>query len=342
MPLYRTGKKPEISVLLPVYNAETSIKAAIISILRQSFQDFELLVINDGSVDQSMDVIKSFSDPRIRVIDLGRNCGLIAALNRGLVEARGQFVARQDADDESLESRFSAQYAELRRDQQLVAIGTALQLMVAGRVSGESWRYPESAVFSRWQALFKTPVAHSAVIYRRKQVLDVGGYSKEFPNAEDYELWSRLVNVGNIRSLPQALVRYDVGEGGVSRARAIQQREMHCQIAQRNMAALLKREVPINLVDVVSIGSDWGESLQSISEFSAAVECCVSLYGAFLQKEGVEEGNTEVVADLGSRLRGLARMVPLRRRFKAIKKITAMAPKHCVSAREFVRLAMFP
>lgn len=334
-------REPMITVLLPVYDAQESVRRAIDSILSQSYREIELLVINDGSQDRSLDIIRSCDDPRIRVIDLQKNGGLIAALNLGIKAARGEFIARQDADDESFPMRLESQCQVLLDEPNIVAVGAALRIVKKGNPSGEVWRYPTSAVGARWQALFKTPVAHSAVVYRRRQIVALGGYSDDFRYAEDYELWSRLGETGGIRSLEEALVKYDVGLGGISRAKAVEQRAVHCRIAKANMARLLNGDVDSSVVDTLAIGVDRDEVFQELSEYARAIECLVRLYQRFVLVEQDKYGefsSQQVMTDLGERFRKLIRMLPYKMRLRGLRILRRIAPTKSVSRASMVRM----
>lgn len=340
-----TNVKPMVSVLLPVYNAQETVARAIQSILRQTFQEFELLVINDGSRDGSLEVVKRFRDPRIRVIDLTRNGGLVAALNLGLDVARGELIARQDADDESMPRRLELQCAALSKNARLLAVGAALQIMRNGRRSGEIWRYPATAVAARWQSLFKTPVAHSAVTFRRDSVVGVGGYLEDYRYAEDYELWSRLLQIGNIGSLSESLLKYDVGVGGVSRAKANEQRVIHCRIAENNMRRLIDSEIENNVVESLAFGVESGAMFGGFSEFVSVAGCLATLYQKFLSVERTRQDEVvsgEVRSDLEERACKLVRMLPYRERFRGLNMITKALPSKTISRRSMARMLCLP
>lgn len=337
--------RPMLSVLLPVYNAQETVERAIQSILRQTFREFELLVINDGSQDGSLEIVKRFCDPRIRVIDLQQNCGLVAALNLGVEIARGDLIARQDADDESMPTRLELQCATLSRDPSLVAVGAALQIMRNGSPSGDVWRYPVSAVGARWQSLFKTPVAHSAVVYRRRSVVGVGGYSDDYRYAEDYELWSRLLEIGNISSLREILVKYDVGLGGVSRAKANEQRLVHCRIVRNNMRRLLNRDVENDVVELLAFRVESGGGFERVSEYQRAVDGLACLYESFLAAERTRYGEAvarEVRADMEERVCKLVRMLPYRKRLRGLNVILDAMPKKSISPRSMACMLCLP
>ncbi len=156
------------------------------------------------------------------------------------------------------------------------------------------------SALARWQALFKTPVAHSAVLFRRHLALEVGGYSEEFQYAEDYDLWSRLLKVTEIKSLSVPLVQYNLGVSGVSRAKSREQREVQCQIAARNMRDLIGDEVPSHVVWALAIGLDVRESFTDYSGFVSATTVCARLFDAFIK--GTEASQVRgVVQDCNGR-----------------------------------------
>ena len=314
-------------MILPVYNAEDTLTSAVDSILRQSFQQFELLIVNDGSTDRSRDILAGYRDPRIRIIDCHVNRGLVAALNDALQEARADLIARQDADDISLPKRFELQRAMLEAEPNLGAVGAALQTVWANGSAAGTWKYPESATIARWQSLFKTPVAHSAVMFRRGRVLEVGGYLKEFKYAEDYDLWSRLLKVADIRSISHPLVKYALGPQGVSRARAREQMAVQCRIAARNMREVLGADVPDEVVQTLAIGIDLQEGTIEYEQFVKAASTCTILVKAFMKSQIERTERAALLYDYRGKLFKLTRMLPYRSRVPAIKEIISMAPK---------------
>ena len=337
--------RPMLSVLLPVYNARDTVGPAIQSILRQTFREFELLVIDDGSQDGSVEIARKFRDPRIRIIELKENGGLVAALNLGIELARGDLIARQDADDESMPTRLERQFAVLSREPNLVAVGAALQIVKHGSPSGEVWKYPVSAAGARWLSLFKTPVAHSAVVYRRAAVIGIGGYSEDYRFAEDFELWSRLLEIGNIISLKEILVKYDIGVGGVSRAKVTEQRLVHCRIVRTNMQRLLGRDVENDVAELLAIQIESGGVKKNFSEYQKAVGLLACLYGRFVAAEQTGHRDTaarEVRTDMEDRVCKMVRMLPYRLRLRGLSVMLGVMPNRSISPRSIVRMLCLP
>lgn len=328
-----TSKSPLLSVVLPAYNAESTIAAAIDSVLRQTWEDFELLVVNDGSKDRTAEVVRSIEDPRLRLIDAQKNRGVVEVLNSALREARGAFIARHDADDLSLPDRFRAQLDALQGDPSLVAVGSFLDVVSPSGASVDTWTYPMTPGASRWQLLFKTPVAHSVVLYRRDAVLDVGGYFEQFRLAEDYELWSRLAGVGGIASLPRPLLRYTLSPQGESRAKAAEQHDVHIRISSANIRQLLERDVDRDTVWLLAFGTDGQDKAVSVDEVVVAGRVCADLYAAFMRRYGSAADTKFMAADIERRFEQLAGLLPFGDLPRAIRQLYAVAPPGILGSR---------
>ncbi|MGQ0736170.1 MAG: glycosyltransferase [Acidobacteriota bacterium] len=203
---------PAVSVLMAVYNGERHLAAAIDSILAQTHRDFEFIVVDDGSTDGSRAIVERAKDPRIRLIALGRNVGLSAALNEGLAAATSPLVARQDADDLSEPRRLEHQLAVMTARPEVALLGTrATALNEDGTRAGLVWR-PTGVASIRWYSLFDNPFAHTSVMFRTRVVRDeLGGFdARHDPFSQDYGVWCRVIARHAFANLPDALVRYRV------------------------------------------------------------------------------------------------------------------------------------
>lgn len=201
---------PEVSVLLPVYNGAKFLPPAIHSILNQTHRDFELIIINDGSSDDSAQVIRNFSDSRIRFISQ-ENQGLPATLNRGIREARGEIIFRQDQDDISHPERISRQIQYFNNNPDGVLLGTWARILNAdGRNSGRTHKHPESDKAIRAFMCRDNPFVHSSTAFRKGAALAAGCYAtdKNRQPPEDYEFWSRLIRQGKAANIPEFLLDY--------------------------------------------------------------------------------------------------------------------------------------
>jgi glycosyltransferase involved in cell wall biosynthesis len=201
---------------MPAYNAGKYIAEAIRSVLAQDFSDFELLIVDDGSSDDTREVIGRFSDQRIRLFGQ-ENKGISAALNAGLSAARGLYIARFDADDICLPQRLSRQAAFLDANPDYILVGGEAEYVSE---DGQhlfhfrciAYSYPE--VMSR--IVHACPFIHSAVMYRKKEVLAAGAYSLYAHNFEDYFLWIQLVRMGKCCNLPEMLIKVRINPDSVT------------------------------------------------------------------------------------------------------------------------------
>jgi glycosyltransferase involved in cell wall biosynthesis len=211
---------PAVTVLMSVFNGQAHVGMAVRSILGQTFRDFELLVIDDGSTDDTAAIVNAFEDPRIRLIRNPRNIGLTRSLNRGLALARGAVVARQDADDVSHPARLQRQMVALDRRFNIALIGAQTRVIDSdGRLAGSSlFLHPTCARAITWHLMFDNAFAHSTTIFRRRIVWDtLGGYDESFRTNQDFELWSRVTERHDAANLPEVLVDFRVSDGQVSR-----------------------------------------------------------------------------------------------------------------------------
>jgi glycosyltransferase involved in cell wall biosynthesis len=200
------ASSPAVSVLLPVYNRERLIADAIRSILAQSFADLELIVVDDGSTDGSAEVVKSFSDSRIRIVSHPANRGIPAARNTALDEARGRFIAWLDSDDVARPSRLAEQVGFLERNHEIAMVGSC-----AGKIDGEGRRLggirlvPFASEDIRAWHLF-TPAFQQSAIMGRAEVLRGYRYREDYPVCEDLELTTRVIGEHRTANIPKALI----------------------------------------------------------------------------------------------------------------------------------------
>lgn len=207
---------PRISVLLPARNAQATIEAAVCSVLRQSWEDFELIAVDDGSADATGAILGRLAaeDARLRVVSTPPG-GLVAALNLALELARGELIARMDADDESLPERFARSVAALDADPDLAAVGTSVMLFRDDRpVSPSLQAYASwlnglvTAEQVRTERFIESPLCHPSAMLRTSVLRRLGGW-REGPFPEDYELWLRILEGGGrLRNLPEVLFRW--------------------------------------------------------------------------------------------------------------------------------------
>lgn len=201
------NKTPKLSVVMSVHNGEKFLKEAIVSILNQTFTDFEFIIIDDGSIDNSKKIIEDFDDKRIKLISR-KNKGLTVSLNEGLNLARGEYIARMDTDDISHPRRFETQINFLDKNPKICLCGTwAKMIDKNGNEIGE-YKTPVNSKEIRRGIFWHNPFIHSSIMIRRKTLNKVGGYNEKYKTAQDYELWSRLVPKYQTANLPEFLLKY--------------------------------------------------------------------------------------------------------------------------------------
>lgn len=232
---------PKISVIMPVYNSEKFLKEAIESILNQSFKDFEFIILNDGSSDSSEEIIKTFSDQRIIYIKNEQNVGLPKVLNQGIRQAKGDFIARMDADDVSLKERLALQYKFLTNHPEIDIIGTNVRLINAEGLVIGTQKKPAEHWLIKWQSLFSTPLQHPTVMARAK-VFRENLFDENLYNGEDYELWSRLLFKTRTRfaNISQPLLQYRIYPESFTRKLTPLQKSNSSLISIRNIEHYLK------------------------------------------------------------------------------------------------------
>lgn len=217
-------KNPKVTVLMPVYNGAAFLREAIESVLRQTYADMEILVIDDGSTDGSAAIISSYADPRIRFEQNDGNKGIIFTLNRGMRIARGAYVARMDADDICVSGRIERQVRFLDEHPDVAVVGGWIR--VFGSTVPYTDRYPETHDAIRTELFFKNAFAHPTVMFRREVMLEHElFYEEAYKHVEDYALWvhaSRLVRLANLQ---EVLLRYRVHGTSVSKVHSPMQIE---------------------------------------------------------------------------------------------------------------------
>jgi glycosyltransferase involved in cell wall biosynthesis len=209
---------PAISIVMTFYRDRAFVGQAVQSILDQTFDDFEFIIVDDGSDDGSYDVVAQFNDPRVRIVR-GTNHGLVGALNTGIRLARSSLVARQDADDISLPERLERQFAWMSANPKCAVVGTFF------RYVDEHTLEPTGVTITSVtrhldlvrNMYFDNPIGHGTALIRRNAIAKVGGYSDEYGPNEDYDLWRRIVAAGGeIALIPNVHYLYRLNASGIS------------------------------------------------------------------------------------------------------------------------------
>jgi glycosyltransferase involved in cell wall biosynthesis len=230
---------PMMTVLMPVHNGAEYLRASVESILGQTYRDFELLVVNDGSTDGTPELLAQFAadDPRVRVIGGTTRLGFSGALNLGLTQARGALIARMDADDIALPDRLAVQSDFLRTFPEVGLCGGRVQAF--GLRKGTFHCPPLTAEETLCYALFDNPFAHPTIMLRRELVNRHGmQFDPAYCPSDDYELWSRCVRLFPCTNINRVLLHYRVHARSMSEADWGEMDRLAARIAARELAAL--------------------------------------------------------------------------------------------------------
>lgn len=215
-----------ISVVMPVYNSAAYLAEAVESILAQTFRDFEFIIVNDGSTDRSGKMLEQFAarDARIKLISRP-NTGIVGALNDGLAQATGAFVARMDGDDVALPERLQKQIDYLRANPDCIAVGSrVIGIDPYGcELFQSEHKLHHDAIDAELLNGVGWAIVHPAAMMRRDAIEAVGGYRKQFQWVEDLDLFLRLAERGRVANLPDFLLRYRQHTESVNRTRSAEQ-----------------------------------------------------------------------------------------------------------------------
>ena len=232
---------PAVSVLMPVLNGISFVESSVNSILDQTFEDLEFVIVDDGSTDGTIEVLEAFAkhDFRVKVFHNPGPHGVANALNFGLQQCRARFVARQDADDLSFPQRLKHQTEFLEENPDISIVGSWIEMMDINGDPLRVHREPVSVAEVHFQSLFGTPFAHPAVLIRRQAFDHLAEEYREMP-AQDYDLWSRMLRAGlRGANLPEVLVRYRVFPDSDSHVRAVEHSRMADEIAREHLESVL-------------------------------------------------------------------------------------------------------
>jgi glycosyltransferase involved in cell wall biosynthesis len=206
---------PKVSIVLTVYNAEKYIEQSVGSIVSQTFEDFEFLIVDDGSTDSTLKKLQQIDDPRVRIIQQS-NQGQTNALITGIEKAQGELIARIDADDYSLPNRLKYQVEFMDKHPKVVLCGTRFQELYGDDLCPQ--RVPFACTDDEIKNTISryNPFAHSAAMYRRDAYFKTGGYAKSFIIGMDYDLWIRLMEIGEAHNIEEVLTVCRVHKESIS------------------------------------------------------------------------------------------------------------------------------
>ena len=269
------GTKPAVSVVLPVYNGASTIAEAVTSILEQTRRDIEVIVIDDGSSDETLAILRSIVDPRLVIIAEPTHRGLVACLHGGITHATSDVIARMDADDIAHPERLALQH-QLFVDDPTVGLAATAFLNVEDRLEPRFVGVPPDHAAAQFALAFSNCISHSSVMFRRSVFDAVGGYDETRFPAEDYDLWLRMIEVTRFASVtsPQMTRRESIT--GVSAARHQSQQDLARELAAHAIERLTGSRPSVRVLE----GLTGLDTPLGCSDFTEASACAHGTYEA--------------------------------------------------------------
>ena len=235
---------PLVSVIMPVFNAEKFVEQAIASILAQSYKKFEFLIIDDGSKDSTVEKIIQFKDSRIRLLTNEKNLGIAASMNKGIIESKGKYIARMDADDISLQDRIEKQFNFMEKNPQIGILGTGYYEINKQGERKKAYIYPHDDMEIKWKLLMGPIFPHPTVMFRKEVLIAFNiNYNINFSATQDYELWSRLIHYTDGTNLPIPLLEYRHYYDSFSETNTIIQERLRFQVSAQSLTNLTKTRI---------------------------------------------------------------------------------------------------
>jgi glycosyltransferase involved in cell wall biosynthesis len=238
---------PKVSVLMAVKDGEKYLREAVESILAQTFSDFEFIIIDDGSTDETAQILYGFSDSRLVLLRNEKSLGLTKSLNLGLKLAAGEYIARMDADDLSLPGRLDTQVKYLDAHPKVDVLGTAVTLIDEQGNLVQNTYFPKGHDLITWHLCFSNPIVHPSVMMRRPTILLHHGYDECFSRSQDYDLWWRISFDGKLENLEDIHLLLRKHSLQVSSKDYEEQFENGLKIVQKQASLRIGKTVPMDV-----------------------------------------------------------------------------------------------
>jgi glycosyltransferase involved in cell wall biosynthesis len=287
--LNKMNNNPMITVLMAVHNGEKYLKEAVDSILVQTYSDLEFIIIDDASTDKTKDILNSFIDKRIRIINNDQNIGLTKSLNKGLLESKGEYIARMDADDISLPERLEMQKKFLDANKDVVCLGGMTEIVDNNNNRTGQKRVLTNADEIRFRLVLANQIAHPASMFRKDVIKSVGNYNEHFKYVQDFELWSRLSSLGyKISNLDRILIKYRFHKQSITQNDRTRDKayEFVIQIIQNNIS----RYITTNRNEVeIFLRSFHKHRVQNIKELLTILKILSGIQKSYIEMESPNE-----------------------------------------------------
>jgi len=255
-----------ISVIMPVFNTEKYVGQAINSILAQTYKDFELIIIDDGSTDDTLSILHAYRnmDERIIILENGTNKGVAFSRNRGLERAKGEYIAVMDSDDISLPMRFEVEIAYLKAHPELGALGSNFQIITSdGELTDFKTSYSLSPGINRWRMFFANQHCHPTTLICSSLFTKNGiKYDESIRCSEDYDLWFQINEISKIGNIPEILLYVRKNDTSYTSIN-------HEIVQQSDVLIIMKyirKYLNLNLDDHLGFGMKYSDQIQSVQD----------------------------------------------------------------------------
>jgi glycosyltransferase involved in cell wall biosynthesis len=293
--------RPQISIVMSVYNSRRFIDQAVESVLEQSFEDFEFIIIDDGSSDDSMDIVRSYGDERIRIIENEGNLGLTASLNRGIESARGDYIARIDADDVWVNYKLDVQIDYMKINPGVGVCGTLANIIDEKGEIIRKTNFPARHKAIIWSMIFVNPISHSSVM-AKTELTKKNRYNENIKKSQDYELWSRLSPQTRINNIPERLVSLRRHSETISNTQSGEQLSFALKIANDHICRIFGHDFRRDGFEIFISGK-----ANTITELYSAKDFINRAYKEFLIKYNPDSAEkSEIKREYAVRLGALA------------------------------------
>jgi glycosyltransferase involved in cell wall biosynthesis len=236
---------------MAAYNGERFLREAIDSVLAQTFPDFELIIIDDCSTDRTFEIIQSYVDERIRLIQNAQNLGAAETRNVGLRQARGEYIAILDCDDIARPDRFMIQAGYLDQHPDVMLISSACIIIDENSDTISTYVPPVDPVIFRWVMLIDNQIYHSTVMYRKTVGLEFNGYERALVPSEDYDLWCKIIRKYGYVQMLERVTYYRVHHRGLTFTQSKRMGETATRIIQENIQDTLGKRIEPPLIDAL-------------------------------------------------------------------------------------------
>jgi len=277
------NKKPVISVVMSVYNGEEYLESCLNSILNQTYSDFEFIIINDGSTDNTAKILDQYAklDSRVSVHHEKENLKLVRSINKGCRLAKGEYIARMDADDICNSERFAIQVRYLDNHPEISVVGSWVQNIDNLGNALDIWKVPTDPAIIAWTLQFECCLAQPAIMMRRELLKSLDYYSVSALQCEDYDLWCRASAVTQLANIPEALVQRRIWQDSRCFTNSEQVEEFHLKYMKRTIERLQQSTVEHSVIKCLRETTKQQECLgnaQIIQNVKATIDRSLQIY----------------------------------------------------------------